>query len=410
MTVTISKFQSAGRSSRVRAIQRWASEQRAPSVTLSAVNDQFRAIFDLVQDGIFITDPSTGRFIEVNTAGCAMYGYTKAEIIGQDIALLSSGIHPYTLDVAIETSNKAAPGDAKMLEWRGRKKDGTLFWTEVSKHFTKIGNLPVNIATVRDISKRKRMETELLVALGEAATASESKSAFLANMSHELRTPLNAVIGFSELILDQTDGPVVPKYREYIRDILASGRHLLALINDVLDLSRLKAHAVILDERDIAIEQVIGDACRMVEDQAKRSNLDIRIEVAPDLAHVTGDGRRLLQIFLNLLSNALKFTVGPGTITVRACNVPGGVCCEVSDTGIGIAKADLSKVMERFGQVENKFSRRHQGAGLGLPLVKELVELHGGSVSIDSTEGKGTGVAVYLPAAFARPFPKTSSA
>jgi len=376
-----------------------ASEARAPLVALSAVDDRFRAIFDLVQDGIFITDPSTGRYIEVNRAGCAMVGYAKTEIIGQDIAFLSSGIHPYTLDVAIETSNNAAPGETKMLDWRVRKKDGSLFWAEISKHYTMIGNLPVNISTVRDISNRKQMEQKLLVALSDAAAASDSKSAFLANMSHELRTPLNAVIGFSELILRQTEGPVVPKYCEYLDDIRSSGLHLLALINDVLDLSRLDAGAVVLDQRNIALGHVIADSCRMVRDQAQRSGLEIKIEVAADLAQVSGDERRLRQIFLNLLSNSLKFTAGPGMICVRARNMAGSICCEVSDTGIGIAEADLPRVLERFGQIENKFSRKHQGAGLGLPLVKELVELHGGSVTIQSEEGKGTQVELFFPVA-----------
>ena len=130
MTGIIRKFPDAKRLSRLHATQARAAEAGVPLSGLSAGDDQYRAIFDLVQDGIFITDPATGRFIEVNTAGCAMYGYTRAELIGQDIALLSSGVYPYTLDVAIETSNNAAPGETKMLEWRGRKKDGSLFWAE----------------------------------------------------------------------------------------------------------------------------------------------------------------------------------------------------------------------------------------------------------------------------------------
>jgi signal transduction histidine kinase len=241
------------------------------------------------------------------------------------------------------------------------------------------------------------MEQKLHLALAEAAAASEAKSAFLANMSHELRTPLNAVIGFSELMLNQRGDYITPIHREYITNIRASGLHLLALINDVLDLSRLEAHAIVLDQQDVGIAHVVGDACRMIEDQAKRDKLEVLLDVASDLADVTGDERRLRQVFLNLLSNALKFTTGPGKVTVRAFNVAGGVCCEVSDTGIGISKAHLPKVMERFGQIENKLSREHQGAGLGLPLVKELVELHGGTVTIESEEGEGTTVTVYLP-------------
>lgn len=359
-------------------------------------NNRFRVIFDAVIDGIFLTDPATSRVIEVNAAGCTMFGYDKAELIGLDIAMLSSGIHPFTQEVSHATTSQSVRGDVRMLEWQCRKKDGALFWAELSKHYTRIGRQPVNISTLRDISKRKAADRELAVALSEADAANQAKSSFLANMSHELRTPLNAVIGFSDLMFSQAEG-LAPKHLEYLNDIRSSGLHLLSLINDILDLARVDAHSLVIEKREVSLRHVIADACRMVRSQAKLSGIEIRIDVAHELGTVSGDERRLRQILLNLLSNALKFTGKDGTITICAHNVVGAICCEITDNGIGIDPEDLSKVTERFGQVDNKFSRMHQGAGLGLPLVKELVEMHAGSFQLESTLGTGTKATVCIP-------------
>jgi PAS domain S-box-containing protein len=368
-----------------------------PLTALQASNNRFRVIFDMVADGIILTDPATGRLTEVNAAGCAMFGYEKAEMIGLDIAALSSGIHPYTQEAALTTNSQSTRGDVRMMEWQCRRKDGSFFWAELSKHYTRIGRVPVNISTMRDITGRKATNRKLTVALAEASAANEAKSSFLANMSHELRTPLNAVIGFSDLMLSHAQA-LIPKHLEYLHDIRTSGLHLLSLIDDILDLARLDAHSLAIEKREVSLRHVIADACRMVRAQAKLAGLELLIDVEPDLAMISGDERRLRQIFLNLLSNALKFTDRGGKVTIRAHAVTGGVKCEVRDTGIGIAEKHLAKVGERFGQVDNKFSRVHQGAGLGLPLVKELIELHDGSFHIESVIGLGTKVTVCLPA------------
>jgi PAS domain S-box-containing protein len=378
------------------ALDPGAAPQYEPVTALHASNNRFRVIFDAVVDGIFLTDPATGRVTEVNASGCAMFGYEKSELVGLDIAALSSGIYPYTLEVSQATTSQSVRGDVRMMEWQCRRKDGTLFWAELSKHYTRIGRQPVNITSLRDITERKAIDRKLAGALHEAAAASEAKSAFLANMSHELRTPLNAVIGFSDLMLSQTQA-LVPKHVEYMGDIRSSGLHLLALIDDILDLAKIDAHALVIEKREVSLRHVIADACRMVRAQARLSGLEIQIDVDSGLDHVWGDERRLRQILLNLLSNALKFTERKGKVSIRARNVAGAVCCEITDDGIGIAPEELSKVTERFGQVDNKFSRMHQGAGLGLPLVKELVELHDGSFHIESELGKGTKVTVCIP-------------
>jgi PAS domain S-box-containing protein len=359
--------------------------------------EPFRDIFDAIHDGIFISDPVTGMFIEANAPGCKMFGFTKAELVCSDIATLSSGVPPYTLEVAIEKAKTAMLGTAQTFEWHCKTKDGVLFWTEISIRYTKIGPIPAIVAIVRDITDRKRMSEELRAAHHAASEANKAKSAFLATMSHELRTPLNAIIGFSDLMLTQPKGPLGIRYREYLGDIHGSGLQLLGLINDLLDLSRIDAGKAHLIEQNVSLCRVITEGCRMVELQAKELSIDLVMEIPADLPLVFGDEQRIMRIVLNLLSNAIKFTPPNGTVRVQAEQSTGQLLLKVSDTGIGIAAQDLPKVLERFGQVDSTLSRKHQGTGLGLPLVKELIELHGGSISIESEVGVGTVVIIGFP-------------
>jgi len=361
-------------------------------------DEAFRSIFDAVHDGIFISDPATGTFIEVNAPGCTMFGYTRAELVGRDIALLSSCVPPYTLDAAIEISKKAILGKAQVFEWHCKCKNGVQLWTEISISYTELGHIPAVVAIVRDITTRKRMSEELRTALYAVSEANKAKSEFLASMSHELRTPLNAIVGFSDLMLTQVMGPLGnPRYREYIGDIHRSGLQLLGLIDDLLDLSRIDAGRANLVEQNVSLRHVITEACRMVDLQAKQSSVSVVIGLPSDLPLVLGDKRRIMQIVLNLLSNAVKFTPAHGTVSIQVQQMAGELLLKVSDTGIGIAAKDLPKVLERFGQVDSTLSRKHKGTGLGLPLVKELIELHGGSISIESQVDVGTAVTVIFP-------------
>jgi signal transduction histidine kinase len=250
--------------------------------------------------------------------------------------------------------------------------------------------------------KKCELETTsaaLAIALNEADAASRAKSEFLATMSHELRTPLNAVIGFSEILDAQRDGPLgSPKYRGYVRDILDSGKHLLSLINDVLEFSRGNSGKLTLADEEFLPDAVIDDALRNVTNQATVASLSLTVEPAPAGVRLRGDRRRVTQVLINLLANAVKFTPAGGRVTVDTSHDIDGLAISVSDTGIGIASADIPKALDRFSQVENKLVRKYGGTGLGLPLAKQLMELHGGSLTIDSTPQVGTTVTVRFPA------------
>jgi two-component system cell cycle sensor histidine kinase PleC len=234
----------------------------------------------------------------------------------------------------------------------------------------------------------------------KAEAASSAKSEFLANMSHELRTPLNAILGFSEIIKDRVLGEAAAeRYSEYGGHIHFSGRHLLGLIGDILDLSKIEAGKRELDERDVDLVEIARDALRFVEPQAQRKSLCLKFD-GPARAVVRADERAMRQIIANLLSNAVKFTPNAGAVSLRVTSDPSaGIAIAVADTGVGIKPEDMSKIMESFGQARHDVATTdEQGTGLGLPIVKGLVALHGGTLKIDSTPGKGTTVTVTLPA------------
>jgi signal transduction histidine kinase len=217
-------------------------------------------------------------------------------------------------------------------------------------------------------------------------------------MSHELRTPLNAIIGFTELMQCALFGPLGhPKYVEYVDDVNKSGTLLLALINDILDLSRLEAGKAQLVEAPFSLHQAITDVCRSMQPLAHQGNLKLIANLPPNLPGLKADQRRIRQVVLNLVSNAVKFTPPGGTVTVCAAERNGELTATVSDTGIGMAKADLPKAMEQFGQVDPHLSRKHEGSGLGLPLAKKLIEIHDGSFDIRSEPNVGTTVTVTFP-------------
>ena len=240
---------------------------------------------------------------------------------------------------------------------------------------------------------------DLSVALKAAQAASTSKSAFLASMSHELRTPLNAVLGFSEAMQQELFGPLgSPRYKEYLGNIHNSGSHLLSLINDILDIARYDAGRGELQEETFDPVRQIADTINMMTAQAAKAKVALIGDIAPDLPCLKGDQRRIRQVLLNLLSNALKFTPSGGKVTVRSFLAERGFVLQVTDTGIGIAPSDFHKALEPFGQVDSSLARKYDGIGLGLPLTRQMVELHGGRLTLESVLGQGTTVTVILPA------------
>jgi PAS domain S-box-containing protein len=246
--------------------------------------------------------------------------------------------------------------------------------------------------------QRREAERALTAAKESAELASRAKSEFLANMSHELRTPLNAVIGFSEIIGQEILGPAGrPEYTEYARDIHSSSNHLLQIINDILDVSKIEAGMMSIYPSPVDPPAVVIACCRIVRPRANDARVELVTEVTETTPFVTADERMLKQIVLNLLSNAIKFTPEGGRVTIRTEREGDWLVIAVTDTGIGIAQEDIDKVLRPFGQVESSLARRFAGTGLGLPLSKGLVELHGGSLAIASTPGAGTTVTVRLP-------------
>jgi PAS domain S-box-containing protein len=279
--------------------------------------------------------------------------------------------------------------------------DGTAsFWSVSGKpHVNEAGEFLGYRGVGADITSQVNDAQTLTDAKTRAEVANLAKSEFLANMSHELRTPLNAILGFSDIIERRMFGAdAIDRYADYAHDIHESGTHLLLIINEILDLSKIEAGREVLHESEKRLDELVAELRVLLGDQADKAGVAFHVAMPAPSPLLYVDGRKFIQIFLNLLSNAFKFTPSGGSVTLQAAvERDGGLTMIVRDTGIGIAAEDLESVLAPFGQVESAFSRQHHGTGLGLPLAKALAELHGGTLAIESAVGVGTTVTVSLP-------------
>jgi signal transduction histidine kinase len=255
------------------------------------------------------------------------------------------------------------------------------------------------ISIYSDVTEIKASERRLIEARSQAEAANRAKGDFLANMSHELRTPLNAIIGFSEVISNELFGPVGnEKYLEYIKDIHTSSLHLLSIINDVLDMSKIEAGKVELAKEVVQIQNVVSEVMRMVHERARSRDIELTAQLSDENVEIWADERSMKQIFLNLLSNAIKFSQEGGQIYVRiVTDQPDIVVLEIEDHGIGMSEEEQERALQPFGQAKPVTTRNYGGTGLGLPITKGLVEAHGGTMTIDSRAGYGTLVRIVLP-------------
>lgn len=362
------------------------------------------------------------RYIFMNQYQADLYRVSSTEAVSRTAAeLLGSTYGNFTasLDREVFTTGKAKTSYEE--HWTDPTGEPYVFLTTKVPLCDDNGAVTNVVTVALDITERKKAEEELLASRdrleeksqqlavvaeqlaqsrNHAEAANRAKSEFLAAMSHELRTPLNAILGFSEIIKDKVLGPTNGgKYCDYAADIHNSAGHLLALINDILDLSKIESGVEQLDEESIEVTDLVESVLRLVKMRAMRSGVELKLEIRNDLPFLIADRRKAIQILVNLLANAVKFTNRGGKVTLKVWyRATDGFVLQVVDTGIGIALNDIPKAFAPFQQIDSALNRKYEGTGLGLPLSKSLVELHGGSLDLQSQIGSGTTVTIRFPA------------
>ena len=407
-----------------------------------------------------IVDGTTARQLEMETQDAREYAENIVETLREPLVVLSSDLKIITANHCFYETFNVTPEDTidnylydlgnrqwdiprlRLLVEGILPKDTVINSYEVEHDFPGIGRKTIllnarqiyreNIGShiillaMEDITERKRLadelkkahdaltsivhertkelamanvqKNELAVSNLKLEDASRAKSEFLANMSHELRTPLNSVIGFSQVLLDQLFGPVNDKQEEYVGYILSSGKHLLLLINDILDLTKVESGGMKLELVTFLLRETLTSSVAMLKEKAKKGRIEILLELAPQAdVNIVADQRKMKQIIINLLSNAIKFSPEGGTVTVNAQAEGDFLEITVADTGTGIKAADIPKLFQPFTQLESPFTKKHAGTGLGLALAKELVELHGGRIRVESVFGTGSRFTFTIP-------------
>jgi PAS domain S-box-containing protein len=354
-----------------------------------------------VTSGVVICDATQHDqpIVFCNAAFTRITGYTAAEAMGRNCRFLQGRD---TDREQVERMRRAIQvGRAVTVTLRNYRKDGRTFWNEVniSPLHDAQGKLIHFVGIIQDATNRIRTEENLREAKDQAEVANRSKSEFLANVSHELRTPLNAILGFTEIMQMGMFGPLgAPQYHTYAKDVHDSGQLLLDIINDILDLSKIEAGRMELFPEAVDVRDAFEACLRLVSGRAQTNGVTLHSELSPNLPKLRVDPRALKQMLTNLLTNAVKFTPKGGRVQLSARLDGDQVELSVADTGIGIAPKDIAKVLEPFGQADNAHSRSQQGTGLGLPIVKALVEQSGGSFRLESKVDVGTTVTLRLPA------------
>ncbi len=359
------------------------------------------SIFEVSEVGIIVTD-ELAKIVRVNDSFLRTYGWSRHEMIGLDFAELVTEDERERVRVnhkKFVSVGGRTTGEVKIL----RKGSGVANVLFTSATLRLSQNRKFLVTTIMDITLRKQMEESLRLAKKQADTANRSKSTFLANMSHELRTPLNAIIGFSELMIKKTFGSVGnDKYQEYLEDIHMSAEHLLEIINEVLDMSKIEAGRLDLVEEPVDVADTIDSVVRMLSSRVFSSDIEIIQDIHSSVHVILADYRLIRQVLINLVTNAIKFSEKGTVITIRAFvdEASGDLILSVIDQGRGIEKEKISRALEPFGQVSDTPDHRdvyNQGTGLGLPLAKAMINMHGGQFSLESEVGVGTTVIVTLP-------------
>ncbi len=372
------------------------------SATGATLHDAIEETLEPFPVGIILLDEK-GRVDFANAAAHGLAGAARGDLAGVDFMALVApekptvGDLPVAMPTLADRSRQLLKGEDLVLQ----RKDGERRMARVTlAPLPARADLPPFLAVLQDITSHQDTLALLVKELEKAKQESAQKSQFLANVGHELRTPLNAIIGFSEIMRDQRLGPLKnDKYRQYAKDIHHSGHLLLSLINDLLDLSKVQAGKLKLQFAEINLRTVVEQCIRLVQPQAQRKKVKLRLNVPPVLPLVKADSRSLEQVVLNLLTNAIKFTKASGEVSVSiATGKDGNLDLRVQDTGIGMSPEELDRAMKPFEQIDSTVARKEKGTGLGLPLAKALAEANRAQFSIRSVPDEGTSVALRFSA------------
>jgi PAS domain S-box-containing protein len=378
------------------AVLRDTTERRALEEALKEREQTFHLMFSAAPVPMMLLDVKAQRYVEVNDAAIGLLGYRREQFLAMSAEAIRA---PDELDRYRTMMQTPVPSSGRRGLWRYVKADGGEVTVDVAVHPFRAQGRPMAIIVTVDVTEQKRIEEQILQARDAAEAVSRAKSDLLANMSHELRTPLNAIIGFSQIMREELFGPLGnARYHGYVGDVLESARHLLAVINDILDLAKIEANSLSLKEKAVHPDDVVASALRLVRPRADEAGIGLDFdERAPGIA-VMADETALKRVLVNLLTNAVKFSETGTRVAVCCRPTPeGGLAMAVIDHGIGMAPEEIPIALTPFQQVDIGLRRKYEGTGLGLPIAKELIELHGGELRIESARGVGTTVTMLLP-------------
>lgn len=391
------------------AVARDITARKAMEENLRASEERYRKLFELNPQPAWIYDRATLGFLAVNRAAVAGYGYSRDEFLRMTIDEIRPAedvpaVHERVSSLRDDTSREGV--------WRHLRNDGSLIQVEITSYWLTFDGRETDFVIAEDITERTRVQQErakftasletanreLEIRNREVERATNLKSKFLASMSHELRTPLNAIVGFSDLLSEESPGPLNPKQKRFVNHIKQGSAHLLQLINDILDLSKIEAGLLELHGEEFAVKDALPEVLSTIRPLAMVKNVQIEEKIESDVS-VHADRIRFKQILYNLLSNAVKFTPRDGRIDLACAKQKHFVSISVTDNGVGIRPQDQAMVFEEFRQVEG--DKAQQGTGLGLAITKRLVEQHGGKISLTSEPGKGSCFSFTLPVGMA---------